>query len=185
MKKNGFAPVLIVLIIAILGVVGYFGYKSYFKPTVFSTLTPISTSTSTPNVYLNWKDYSLGEITFKLPNGWTENKTNENDVLYQNNTQTISIHREATTLNLEDYFNKGKEDTKYLRGGSLGPWTEVKTILDGKPAIKVETMSTENQSKKLTVYTVKTPNGNTAIVITIDNEFEFQNEFISSIKFAK
>lgn len=33
MKKNGFAPLIIILIIAILGVVGYFAYKNYYVKT--------------------------------------------------------------------------------------------------------------------------------------------------------
>lgn len=52
-KKNGFAPVIIVLIVVILAVVGYFSYKNYSRfsqlPTSTTTSNPTPTSCPTPN----------------------------------------------------------------------------------------------------------------------------------------
>lgn len=183
MNKKGFVPIAILLIIVILGSIGYITYKNLLNTSNKIVPTPISTSS--PNIYSNWKAYNLGEIIFKLPNDWTENKVNNNDTYFSNHDQTISIHKEETDLNLENFFNKGKDDTKFLRGGDLGSWIENKVLIDNQSAIKVETRSTENQSKKLNVYTVISPKDNVAIVITIDNEFKNINEFVSSITFGK
>lgn len=183
MNKKGFVPIAILLIIMILSGIGYVTYKNLLNTSNKIVPTPISTSS--PNIYSNWKVYDLEEITFKLPNDWTENKVNDNDTYFSNRDQTISIHKEETDLNLESFFNKGKDDTKFLRGGDLGSWIENKVLIGNQPAIKVETLSTENQSKKLNVYTVISPRDNVAIVITIDNEFEKINEFVSSITFGK
>ena len=183
MNKKGFIPIIAILIIVILSSIGYVTYKNFLKTS--GKIIPVPTPTSFPNTYSNWKVYDLGEKTFKLPNDWTENKVNNNDTYFSNGDQTISIHKEETDLNLESFFNKGKDDTKFLRGGDLGSWIENKVLIDNQPAIKVETLSTENQSKKLNVYTVISPKDNVAIVITIDNEFENINEFVSSITFGK
>lgn len=183
MNKKGFVPIVILIIIVILGSVGYVIYKNFLNTSDKIVSAPIPTSS--PNIYSNWKGYDLGEIIFKLPNDWTENKVNDNDTYFSNRDQTISIHKEETDLNLESFFNKGKDDTKFLRGGNLGLWIEKKVLIDNQTAIKVETFSTENQSKKLNVYTVISPKDNVAIVITIDNEFKNINEFVSSITFGK
>ena len=175
MRNKGFSPILIVLIVAVLGIVGYFYYKNIQKPS--DTFVPVLSPTSFPDTYINWKEYDLGEITFKLPSGWVENEKGENEIYFNNNNQTISIHKEVTNLNLEDYFNKGKEDTKYLRGGNLGIWIEKRIIVDNQPVVKVETANTDDQSKGLVVYTTKTVKGDVGIVITVDNSFEKINEW--------
>jgi len=51
MKKNGFAPLLIILVIAILGAVGYFAYKNYFiKKSV--SIFPSSSPQSQNNLFI-------------------------------------------------------------------------------------------------------------------------------------
>ena len=69
-KKNGFAPILIILAIAILGVIGYFAYRNYNpKPQTLIVSSPNSSTTSGSNVV--WKTYktntSYGNISFEYP----------------------------------------------------------------------------------------------------------------------
>lgn len=45
MKKNGFAPLIIILIVTILGIVGYFGYKNTSKT---NKVTPVASATPKP-----------------------------------------------------------------------------------------------------------------------------------------
>ena len=55
MKKNGFAPVIIILTIAILGVVGYFAYKSY-------VVRRHDTN--------DWVSFTRRDLTLKYPPSW-------------------------------------------------------------------------------------------------------------------
>jgi len=88
MKKNYFAPIIIILVIAILGVVGYFTYKNYLKSHLDLSLlsAPSATSTATskpqdisnvviPNIIDQWNS----QVSWDKPTtgnyqvGWMEN----------------------------------------------------------------------------------------------------------------
>jgi hypothetical protein len=66
-KKNGFAPIIIILVIAILGVVGYFSYKIYKSPNqpITQPTTP-SIPPATPDTTANWKTYINNQYGFEL-----------------------------------------------------------------------------------------------------------------------
>jgi hypothetical protein len=53
MKKNGFAPLVIILVIAILGVVGYFIYRGFSLPSPAKSQSPLPTVNSNPNTNKN------------------------------------------------------------------------------------------------------------------------------------
>lgn len=67
MRKNGFAPIVIIVGVIIVGMIGYFGYKNYRNTalpiTSNSSPTPITTDTS------SWKIYqsTTPAFSFKYP----------------------------------------------------------------------------------------------------------------------
>lgn len=93
MKKNGFAPLILILIIAILGVVGYFGYKNYLvKPqvSVVSNSTPQIVYYDGNYEYCQFKD-ACNFINIKT---LADGKTSINGQAFwvgQNTTNTGSI----------------------------------------------------------------------------------------------
>ena len=82
MKKNGFAPLIIILLIAILGAIGYFGYKGYSpqSPNIPQTYTPSSMVTSDQTA--SWKAYKNQDAGFfvKYPRDFSPAKTTEANV---------------------------------------------------------------------------------------------------------
>lgn len=95
MKRNGFAPLLIILIIATLGVVGYFGYRNYLiKPqnTVISSPAP-SAKSDTTSVWKTYKaDASYGSISFEYP-GTYPVSVDKDAAFFETGGQGIGIYK--------------------------------------------------------------------------------------------
>ena len=116
MKKNGFAPLIIISVLTILGAIGYFGYKNYLlKPQ--NPVVPDPTTT--------WKTYSNSDVgfSFKYPNSFIEKPVgtkNEEVKLFAGDNQyslllKISSDSKAYNIkNLKEFSGSTKPIGPYL-----------------------------------------------------------------------
>lgn len=79
MKKNGFAPILIILIILVLGVVGYFAYKNYLVKQQLSVIPSSSNIADQNNQTAMLKQSGF---TFELPDKEWKLETQKNGDKY-------------------------------------------------------------------------------------------------------
>lgn len=113
MKKNGFAPLIIILVIAILGVVGYFGYKDYLsRPQPVNVVSPSLSTISDPTI--NWKIYSNSDVgfSFKYPNSFIEKPIG---TIYKNEEVKLFVGDNQYSLLLRLSSDSKAYDTKNLK----------------------------------------------------------------------
>lgn len=135
MRKNGFAPILIILIIAVLGVVGYFGYKNYYSKSstpVSSSALSLSPTPSPSNVRL--------EASARVGHGFLSGNENKNgEQVYISDKLGIKlVYDVPNTGPVKEIGNKIYADYRKNSDGSIsGQYVEVfsklpnQTLSDG------------------------------------------------------
>jgi len=152
MKKNGFAPILVILVIVILGVAGYFGYKSYLSKSIPSLVPVNTTDVST------WETYTdkINSYSIKYPKGWYVSNSSSNEVNLASFTEDQLTDQEKKDLLgglktdvisiklgvYEGTIAKGaslsswlKKNNQYISAMSGAPTSEKETIIAGNPGL--------------------------------------------------
>lgn len=156
MKKNGFAPVIVILVIAILGVVGYLGYKNLPK-SISSKLTPSPISTISSDIS-TWETYTDKTYSYfiRYPKGWFINSLTKNEVHIANFTNeqltdqekkdilgglkkdvasiVIGVYEETIT-NETPLLDWMKANDHYISGMSGEPTSVKQTTIAGYPGL--------------------------------------------------
>lgn len=213
MKKNGFAPLIIILVIALLGVVGYFGYKNYLvKPQVLTIPSPSPLSVPDQTKVLSqipgWKIYTNTKYHFSIeyPEDWTFREfpdthtgasfrlaSDSNDL----NHEHISVDFNSRSTDLigvpfEEYVKKGAiEDIQNFV--SLATITKIVTLsglVGYKTTWNVQEMNQPtgktSMSMPITYFDTKDSNGDTVWITESDSSYSnIYDQMLSTFKFIK
>lgn len=179
MKKNGFAPVIIILLLAIFGVVGYFGYKNY--------LPKITKVIQTSNVYVYTDPNKIYSVTFpsnwfqqtepsSLPIGPVELKRANCDKKIEDCLSDI-ISTKFIENNLKISID---QVVSSLASNVNGKLTKI-VLGDGTQGILVDNISANNLIRS--IYFTK---GSQIVEVTLSNIGDDDlNQFISTFKLTK
>lgn len=207
-KQKGLAPILIVfLIVLILGGFLIYSGKIIIIPSqntvpyeVYKSKSPASTPVSQSSASAetaNWKTYNFNLFSLKLPQGWSEYRS-ENPIQLVNyqvgeigsgfspqldkGKLKIEIYTQETKQSLTDYVSQQKAQTIETRGTGWS-WVESNLSVDGQPAIKVK-----SSSPGFVVYTQnpqKTKVFQIAFALDFDNNQTLTDQILSNFKFTQ
>lgn len=205
MKKNGFAPI-IILVIVILGVVGYFGYKGFpLKHQLVNIFSPSPSTVSSPTA--TWKTYINTKYNYsiKYPDNWTFREfpdtqtgagfrlANEpNDLNHEYISIDISNRSsDLQALPFEEYVKMGaiEEIQNFMSLASIEKIVTEAGLVGYKTTWNVQMMGEVSGktsiSSPITYFDTKNAIGDTIQVKGNINYLDIYNQMLLTFKFIK